>query len=84
MSDEVRPFAEFQQEGLLWLVNASVFHPRGYALAFHHDSDGNVTGWSLEGDGSERWRYDEDMGSAGRTMSRHLDVLFDKSKDLMP
>lgn len=50
-----RPFAEFRDEGLLWLVNRVVFHPRGYALAFHFDDSTNVTGWSLLGDGSEPW-----------------------------
>ena len=55
MRDEPRPFSEFQEDGLLWLVNVSVFHPRGYALTFHKDDDGIIAGWSLQGDGSEPW-----------------------------
>lgn len=50
---KVRSFAEFRDSGLLWLVNRVVFHPRGYALAFHFDDEGVVTGWSLLGNGSE-------------------------------
>ncbi|MGE0342533.1 MAG: hypothetical protein AB7O86_05655 [Porticoccaceae bacterium] len=55
---DIRPMSEFRDEGLLWLVNASVFHPRGYALAFHLDDDGVVVGWTLEGDGSEPWVFE--------------------------
>ncbi|MEV1013767.1 hypothetical protein AB0I89_23740 [Micromonospora sp. NPDC049801] len=56
-----RPFGELSETGLLWLINATVFHPRGYALALHADSTGTVTGWSLMGDGSEPWRFADDM-----------------------
>jgi hypothetical protein len=52
-----RSFAEFREHGLLWLVNRTVFHPRGYALAFHVEDDGTVTGWDMQGDGSESWNY---------------------------
>lgn len=52
-----RPFSELQTTGLLWLVNRTVFHPRGFALAVHVGDDGEVTGWSMLGDGVEPWRY---------------------------
>lgn len=55
----VRPFADFRDSGLLWLVNRVVFHPRGYALALHYTGKfpdmGECTGWSLLGDGTEPW-----------------------------
>lgn len=51
------PFSEMREHGLLWLINATVFHPRGYALAFDVQDDGSVTGWSMLGDGSEPWVY---------------------------
>lgn len=54
MSAPGRPFADLRGSGLLWLINASVFHPRGVALALHLDDDsGEATGWSLiyAGDG---------------------------------
>lgn len=53
----VRPFAEFQTSGLLWLVNSVVFHPRGFALGFAKDANGDVIGWSLGGDGNEAWSF---------------------------
>jgi len=58
MADQ-RPISELRDSGLLWLVNASVFHPRGLAMALHVDSQGEVTGWSLLGDGNEPWRFDD-------------------------
>lgn len=54
---EVRPLEDLSTSGLLWLINRTVFHPRGYALAVHYD-DGKATGWELLGDGSEPWSYD--------------------------
>lgn len=45
---------------LLWLVNRVVFHPRGFALAFHYEDDATEpSGWSLLGDGSEVWTFTE-------------------------
>ena len=56
MTDDLgRDFAELRESGMLWLINATVFHPRGYALALHLDDDGKATGWSLTGDGTEPW-----------------------------
>jgi hypothetical protein len=62
MSDTPRPFAEMRDHGLLWLINRTVFHPRGYALALHVDDDGTtVIGWSMLGDGTEPWNYVESV-----------------------
>lgn len=65
MADETafpvpRPFAELRDHGLLWLINRAVLHPRGFALALHVADDGQVTGWSLVGDGTEPWQYAEE------------------------
>lgn len=57
-----RPFRELSEAGLLWLINAAVFHPRGYALALAMDiQTGEVTGWDILGDGTEPWQYAEGM-----------------------
>jgi len=52
-----RPINELRDSGLLWLINRVMFHPRGHALALYVDDAGQVSGWSLEGDGPEPWRY---------------------------
>jgi hypothetical protein len=54
---EGRPLGELRSSGLLWLINTVVFHPRGFALALHVDDSGAVTGWSLQGDGTEAWTF---------------------------
>ena len=54
---EPRPFEDLATSGLLWLINASVFHPRGFALALKV-KDGKAIGWSLLGDGSEPWYFE--------------------------
>jgi hypothetical protein len=52
-----RPFDELRESGLLWLINRTVFHPRGFALGLVHGTDGKAIGWTLLGDGKEPWRY---------------------------
>lgn len=54
-----RPFEELSDSGLLWLINRTVFHPRGYALALTI-ADGKAVGWSLLGDGTEPWQFGDD------------------------
>lgn len=44
---------DLQNDGVLWAINKTVFHPRGFALAL--DPDGNLF---LHGDGSERWLFE--------------------------
>ncbi|NEA21583.1 hypothetical protein [Actinomadura bangladeshensis] len=56
-----RPIAELRDSGLLWLMNRVVFHPRGLALALHADSTGQITRWSLLGDGSEAWSFPDEV-----------------------
>lgn len=55
--ETVYPWAEFQKQGLLWLVNASVFNPRGHHLTMYYPhEDFNVsTGFKLVGDGKSPW-----------------------------
>ena len=55
--NEQRPFSELRDTGLLWLINTTVFHPRGYAIALHFNDQGEATGWSLLGDGTELWQF---------------------------
>lgn len=81
-----RPFSEFRTEGLLWLINTSVFHPRGYALAFHYDDEGNVTGWSLLGDGTEPWVFSSTPPTESDRLlgAISLDELMARANALMP
>lgn len=58
---EARGFDEIRESGLLWLINKALFHPRGYALAWVKDENGNTEGWTILGDGSEPWCFSEEI-----------------------
>jgi hypothetical protein len=59
LDDDARArLKEWHQDGLLWLVNAAVLHPRGWALAIHIDDDGEPLGLSIQGDGQEPWCFE--------------------------
>lgn len=51
-----RRIVDLREDGLLWLINRVVFHPRGFALGVVY-RDGVPTGWVLEGDGTEPWSF---------------------------
>lgn len=66
-----RPFADLCTEGLLWLINRTVFHPQGLALALHIGDDGQATGWSLKRtDDGEPWQYDQTTDWDGQQRAR--------------
>jgi hypothetical protein len=71
-----RPLRQLSESGLLWLINATCFHPRGYALALSMDTrTGEVTGWDILGDGTEPWSYagpvDDRFRAAEATLVSH-------------
>lgn len=51
---------EMRDNGLLWLINATCFHPRGYALTFTQEEDGSISGIGISGDGKEPWYFDDE------------------------
>lgn len=50
--DEPRS-VDLHEDGLLWLINRCVFHPRGFALGRTPGQDD----FTLFGDGEEAWSY---------------------------
>lgn len=55
-------FKRLSEYGVLWLINRTVFHPRGYALSLiFEDGIEEPTGWSIIGDGSEPWKFDDSI-----------------------
>lgn len=51
---------DLRDDGLLWLINRVVFHPRGFGLAMVIDDAGSCLGWQLQGDGTEPWSFPVD------------------------
>jgi hypothetical protein len=70
---EFFPFADLRTTGLLWLINTTVFHPRGYALAIKINEQGEAEGWRLLGDGSEPWRFADDCDPEFQAVQALLD-----------
>jgi hypothetical protein len=62
---------DLRTDGLLWLINRVVFHPRGYALGYE---EGNHQ-FLLIGDGSETFSFG---GESGET------VYLERIRELMP
>lgn len=67
--DSYRPFSELSESGILWLINSTVFWPRGFSLAITHEATeeqheagdlGVATGWKLLGNGKSAWRTSRD------------------------
>jgi hypothetical protein len=52
---------DLHDDGVLWLINRVVFHPRGFALGHTPGTEDFV----LLGDGSEPWRYASEADLAG-------------------
>lgn len=61
-----------REDGLLWLINRAVFHPRGYALGQDPDNGKFI----LYGDGSEAWSFAIDEATENQ--------LFEAVKQVMP
>lgn len=76
---EARGWDELRTTGLLWLINTSLLHPRGYALAIGYTDDGKCDGWRIVGDGSEPWQ----MGCDDETKAT-IDERFAAIKELLP
>ncbi len=69
---QAKPWADLRSSGLLWLINAAVFHPRGFALAVIEEG-GQPTGWRLLGDGREPWSFaSSDSGESFRAAETTL------------
>lgn len=48
---------EFHNQGGVWLVNAALLHPRGWALTLHYSETGEPIGMSIAGDGKDPWYF---------------------------
>ena len=88
---EERPISDLRDTGLLWLINTTVFHPRGYALALIYENrenpfvpGGKVTGWRLYGDGTEPWQFNDPSPEDKVRGARSIDDMFKLVKEILP
>lgn len=47
------PISALSDTGILWLINRTVFHPRGFALSLMRNKDGTVSSWNIKGTGKD-------------------------------
>jgi len=70
---------KFHNDGLVFLVNTALLHPRGLALAIHLDDDGEPLGLSIFGEGDEPWVFGRNAQEAiesigAQTLERYFDA----------
>lgn len=65
---------DLSADGLLWLINATVFHPRGFALG----QDTGTGEFFLLGDGGEAWQFAPD-GTADEKFEA-VEALFARAR----
>lgn len=51
--NDLAPF-DWHEDGVLWLINRVVFHPRGFALTRQRGANPE---WTIQGDGTEVWAF---------------------------
>lgn len=69
------PF-DWHDDGVLWLINRVVFHPRGFALA-RIRTPNQPDQWALAGDGREPWTFNEDDDDASFAA---VEALLDRAR----
>lgn len=68
--------ADLHDDGILWMLNRTVFHPRGFAAGFDP-----VTGnFQIFGDGTESWNYAESMEQAENERFRAFEALLERAR----
>lgn len=65
---------KLREDGLLWLVNKAVLHPRGFALGVAEDG-----GLWLLGDGSEPWRMGDVVPEDD--LFAKVEAMFDRARE---
>ncbi len=56
---------DWHDDGILWMINRNVFHPRGFALTRNRNPAEGESEWTMQGDGSEAWSFTEEMDDRG-------------------
>lgn len=72
---------DLRSNGLLWLINRAVFHPRGFALAVVYGPNDDVIGLEVKGDGSEPWAFSESMEERENECFEAVEAFFARLRD---
>ncbi len=91
-NEPVFTFGVLRESGVVWMINAAVFHPRGYTLALCYpegtadDVWVEPIGWSILGDGSapRQFQHDDTLDYALQAFQSLLDGTYDTVPALAP
>lgn len=79
MSDEIEielpedaQIVDIRADGILWMINRVIFHPRGFTLGY--DEDNRI--FILQGNGKEVWTYADILHEIEQN-------LFDKFEEML-
>jgi hypothetical protein len=67
---------DFRGDGVLWLVNRTVFHPLGFALG----QDRDTGEFKLYGDGTELWSFADSLSEDERFSA--VQTLLQRAREL--
>lgn len=79
----VRPLSEWPDKGLLWLINSTVFWPRGFSLGLSIPKDDSIepylAGYEIMGDGSKTWSVSSKEVETARSAA--VEALFEQLRE---
>lgn len=82
MSDDTKPDyieVNFLEDGVLWALNRTLFHPRGFALGY--DDKEHI--FVLYGDGNEPWQYAESVSDVEQVKFDQFEALLARAKEAL-
>lgn len=69
----------FRDDGILWMLNRTVFHPRGFALGI----DPEASELYLYGDGTEAWIYTlDEEGSTEQDLFQKFEAMLARRREM--
>ena len=69
--------AKFREDGILWMLNRTVFHPRGFALGY----DPGSHEMTLYGDGKVPWNYAPSMNEIEDELFTNFEKLLETQRN---
>ena len=70
---------QMREDGILWMLNRTVFHPRGFALGIDRE---HPTRLFLQGDGTEPWSYDPSIEEIENDLFNRFEAMLDRQRQM--
>lgn len=76
--DDFGDTVDLREDGILWMINRTIFHPRGFALAITPDE----TDLILVGDGEKPWAFDPAMNDTEDELFAQFEAMLQRRRDM--